>query len=265
MIRLIRTAALCVLLAACALVPGTKRSQLVLVPRSVADEMGVQAWQQTLAESTVIASGPDAEMVQRVGKRIVAAAERIYPERAEGYTWEFALIDAPDMVNAWALPGGKSAVYTGILPLTQDENGLAAVMGHEVCHVLASHGAERMTHSMIFEMGMSVAQIASSSKSPAEQEALMEALGLAGQTGAILPFSRAHESEADHMGVMLAADAGYDPRAAVELWKRMGALGGERPPEIMSTHPAEGTRVAALEALMPEAMVLYKQAKVAGR
>jgi predicted Zn-dependent protease len=260
------SALLCSLLVAgCATVPGTERSQLVLVPRSVADDMGRSAWTETLNTAAVIPSGEEAAMVQRVGERIVAAAGRIYPERSEGYEWEFALIDEPQTANAWALPGGKSAVYSGLLPMTQTEDGLAAVMGHEVCHVLAKHGAERMTHTLMFNLGMSVAQIASQQMGPAEQDAMLQTLGMVGQAGAILPFSRTHESEADHMGLMLAADAGYDPRAAVELWKRMGAGGGERPPEFLSTHPSEETRIAKLTELMPKAMVLYKQAVAAGR
>lgn len=250
---------------ACATVPGTERSQFVLVPASVADDMGRQAWDETLATAKVVKGGAQAQMVQRVGKSIVAAAGRLYPERSAGITWEFVLIDEPQTANAWALPGGRSAVYTGLLPMTQTEDGLAAVVGHEVCHVLARHGAERMTHTLIFNMGMSLAQIMNQDKSPEEQDALLQTLGMVGQAGAILPFSRTHESEADHMGLMLAADAGYDPRAAVSLWERMGAAGGERPPEFMSTHPSEDTRVAQLTALMPEAMALYSAAKAAGR
>ncbi len=250
---------------ACTTVPGSGRSQFNIIPRSTADSLGNETWAQTLSESKVIATGAQAQMIQRIGKRIVAAAERIYPKRAAGYTWQFALIDEPQTVNAWALPGGKSAVYTGLLPVTQDETSLAMVMGHEVAHVLAHHGAERMSQGLGLQGVMIIAQLATADREPEQQEELMQLLGMAGQTGIILPFSRGHESEADQLGLMMAADAGYDPRAAVKLWQRMAAVGGDRPPEFLSTHPSEATRIEQLQELMPDALKLFNAAQAAGR
>ncbi|MFT7463465.1 MAG: putative Zn-dependent protease [Pseudohongiellaceae bacterium] len=250
----------------CTTVPGSDRSQFNFIPRSTADSLGNDAWQQALAEATVVQSGTQAEMIQRIGKRIIAAAERLYPKRAKGYTWQFALIDEPQTVNAWALPGGKSAVYTGLLTVTQDEKSLAMVMGHEVAHVLAHHGSERMSQGMGLQGVMIIAQLATADRDPEQQGQMMQLLGMAGQAGVILPFSRNHESEADHLGLMMAADAGYNPQAAVSLWQRMAATGGgERPPEFMSTHPSEATRIKRLQELMPEALKLFKAAKAAGR
>lgn len=247
-------------LVACSTTP-TGRSQLNFMSSAQEMRLGADAYDEMLADAKLITSGPQYQMVQRIGKRIAQSAKDLYPDTdAKNFLWEFSLIDDPGMVNAWALPGGKCAVYTGLLPITQDEESLAAVMGHEVAHAILSHGAERMTHNMVLQGGL-VAASFSMRKLDAEQRGgIMAALGLGATVGVMLPFSRSHESEADEYGIRMAANAGYDPRAAVGLWQRMGALGGERPPEWLSTHPSEETRIERLEAAMPEALELYRKA-----
>ncbi len=248
------------LLAACATVPGTGRSQLKLISLEDEINLGAEAYGQTLADVTLIEVGPDVEMVKRIGRRVSEAALRLYPDPADSFAWEIVLIDQPEMVNAWALPGGKSAVYTGLLPVTQDENSLAIVVGHEVAHAIAHHGAERMSHGMFFQLLLNLTAASLGDMSQAGQESVMQAIGAGVQVGAMLPFSRMHESEADELGLYLAAAAGYDPRASIGLWERMGASGGDRPPEFLSTHPSEGTRIEKLQAAMPRALEYYREA-----
>jgi predicted Zn-dependent protease len=190
-------------------------------------------------------------MVQRVGSRIAAVTDL-------KYQWEFKLIADDKQANAFALPGGKVAVYTGILPITRDEDGLAAVLGHEIGHVVARHGGERLSQQMGVQ---TVTQVAAgmASSNPATVQLVAAALGAGAQYGVLLPWSRQQESEADHIGIILMAKAGYDPHASVELWKRMQAAAtGQRPSEWLSTHPSEATRIQQLERWMPEAMKDYK-------
>jgi len=238
-------------------VEGTGRRQANFFSIDSEMSMGAEAYDQMLAEERVITSGSDAEMVSRIGNRVAQAAIELYPKYASLFDWEFKLIDSPDMVNAWALPGGKCAVYTGLLPITGDENSLAIVMGHEVAHAIARHGGERMTHGSLLSVAMAGTAIALSKQPPEKRDRMMGALGVGSQLGVMLPFSRHHESEADEIGLMLAAAAGYDPRAAIGLWERMASAGGAGPPEWLSTHPAEQTRIKRLRKLMPEAMELY--------
>lgn len=254
------------LLAACLTVPGTERSQFIVVPQVVELSLGAQAYQQALTEAKPVAKGPQAEMVKRVGQRIGEAALRMFPERSELFSWEISLLDDPQTANAWALPGGKMAVYTGLLPITQDEAGLAVVVGHEVAHAVARHGAERMSHDLVFQAGLMAADTQLGDLPAGERDEILQALVGIGTLGAVLPFSRAHESEADHLGLLLSADAGYDPQAAIGLWERMAAgKTGPAPLEFMSTHPSETTRIARLKEVMPEALELYEAAKKAGR
>ncbi|MCB9899119.1 MAG: M48 family metallopeptidase [Planctomycetes bacterium] len=231
------------------------------------DPMGAQTWAETMSAAqtagTLVTSGKDRDMVQRVGARVAAAATRRFPASAE-YAWEFALISEP-VANAWALPGGKSAVYTGLLPVTQDEQSLAMVLGHEVSHVLLRHGAARITNDVLVSLGVSLADVLAGNYPAEDRELVHQALGAFGSTAVVLPFSRSHETEADLLGLELAADAGYDPHAAVTLWERMAALGGERPPEILSTHPSEETRIARLQKAMPKAEKIYAKALAEGR
>jgi predicted Zn-dependent protease len=204
-------------------------------------------------------------MVRRVGTRIQGAVETYMrannmSSQLEGYKWEFNLVES-DEINAWCMPGGKVVVYTGILPVCKEEAWLAVVMGHEIAHAVAKHGAERMSQGLVAQglgAGLSVAL----ANEPAQTQQLwMTAFGVGAQYGALLPFSRTQESEADHLGLDFMAMAGYDPHVAVPFWERMASGGGGKPPEFMSTHPSDATRVANLNKLMPEAMKYYQQVK----
>jgi len=242
----------------CATNPYTNRSQFLLIPESQEVQMGNRAYAQALNDPKVVISKNPAEVepVQRVAERIIAAAKRSkYAKRAESFQWEVTVIKADGTKNAWALPGGKIAFYTGIFPEAKNENGLAAIMGHEVVHALARHGAERVSQHTAADLGMRIAGAAFNMK-PLAQTLAMQALGI----GVLLPFSRDHESEADYIGLLLAADAGYDPREAVLLWKRMAESSKSSPPEFLSTHPAHETRIENLQKWMPEAMARYERA-----
>jgi predicted Zn-dependent protease len=249
------------LLAGCHTVVGTGRTQVNVLSRHEEVSLGEQAFEEATANATIIDRGPEAEMVRRVGRRIVRAAGILYPESpADYYNWKFVLIDDDATVNAWAAPGGKVAVYTGMLRVTRDEAGLAVVLGHEVAHVLARHGGEQVSQAMIVNGAVLIGSTAMGDADPATREIAMQALGAGGQYGVMLPFSRLHEAEADEIGLFLMADAGYDPRTAITVWERMESLGGSRPPEFLSTHPDVDNRIDELESLMPEAMQLYRQA-----
>ena len=243
-----------VIVAACATTPYTHRSQLMMVSEGEEMQLGAQAYQQVLKESKIEKDPRVNEIVRRVGQRIAAAANR--PD----YQWEFVVIDDPNTVNAFALPGGKVAVYTGMFPVAQTEAGLATVMGHEVSHALARHGAERMSQQMgmqVLGTGLAVA-LGASGTSGVTQSVAMQAFGLGAQVGVLLPFSRSQESEADHIGLILMAKAGYDPSQALSFWQRMEqSSGGKAPPEYLSTHPSHGTRVQQMEAWLPEAEGYY--------
>jgi len=243
----------------CATVPGTGRAQLNVFSPSEEAAMGFEAYQDQLAQSKVVQSGKQRTMVKQIGARIAEQADRLYPDNTATFEWQFELLDEPGIVNAWALPGGKAAVYTGLLPITQSETGLAVVMGHEVAHALARHGGERMTQATFMNAGLDlVAALAGDTEAGSGKDIALQALGIGSQLGS-LAFGRSHESEADEIGLMLMAHAGYDPREAVKLWERMGAMGGERPPEWLSTHPSESTRIQRLQKLMPKAMKIYKK------
>ena len=249
-------------LAACSAVPGTGRSQLVFLSPAQEMNLGAEAYDSMLADAKLVTAGPDAEMVARIGARIAAAAVELYPDSsAKDFAWEFKLIDDPQTVNAWALPGGKCAVYSGLLPVTGDEDSLAIVMGHEVSHAIARHGAERMSHSVVLQGALIGAAVSTRKMDGEQRTAVMAALGVGSQVGVMLPFSRSHESEADELGLYLAAYAGYDPRSAIGLWERMGASGGARPPEWLSTHPSERTRIKRLRGHMPKALGYYEQSQ----
>jgi predicted Zn-dependent protease len=255
-------------LSGCTTVSGTGRRQFNFMSTEQELALGASAYEEELSDAKMITSGPQYDMVARVTKRVSAAAERLHPDATKGFQWEFRLIDAPDTINAWALPGGKMAVYTGLFKTAKNEDQLAAVMGHECSHAIARHGGERISQqsaAQVILTGVGVG-LSFSELGPAAQEATMAAFGAGSQYGVLLPFSRHQESEADELGLFIAADAGYDPRQAVELWKNMAAIGGEKPPEWASTHPADETRQTRLSELMPRAMELYnaRQAQPAG-
>ena len=240
--------------AACETVPYTGRSQLQLVSPDEEAKMGVQSYQEIVSKAAISTDQPATAMVQRVGSRIAAVTDLKYP-------WEFKLIADDKQANAFALPGGKVAVYTGILPITRDDAGLAAVLGHEIGHVVARHGGERLSQQMGVQTATQLAAGMASSN-PATVQLVAAALGAGAQYGVLLPWSRQQESEADHIGVLLMAKAGYDPHAAIDLWQRMQAAStGQRPSEWMSTHPSEATRIQQLEGWMPEAMKYYQPAR----
>lgn len=254
-------------LAGCETNPYTGRSQLLMTSVSQEMQMGAQAYNQVKSDPKMrLSQDPrEVEPVKRVAARIVEAAKRSkYAEMAQQFQWEVAVIKDDKTANAFALPGGKMAVYTGIFPIAKTEAGLAAVMGHEVVHALARHGAERMSQGQVAKIGLQVvgAAVGMSSENPALSQATMAALGAGMQVGVLLPFSRKHESEADFVGILLAADAGYDPRESVALWERMAQVsGGEGPAEFLSTHPSHDTRIEQLKEWMPEAMAIYQKRK----
>ena len=200
-------------------------------------------------------------MVQRIGKRLADSATAFLQankagDRVEGFNWEFNVVDE-QTVNAWCMPGGKVVVYTGILPVTQDETSLALVMGHEIAHAIARHGNERMSQSLAVQGASMTLEAMTSSKPGLARDMFLQSFGIGSQLG-MLAYSRNQESEADKMGLVFMAMAGYDPRTAPAFWKRMASQGGEKPPELLSTHPSDERRIADLEAYMPEAMKYYK-------
>lgn len=244
--------------------PYTGRSQLLMTSVSQEMQMGAQAYDQVKSDPKLRQSQDPREIepVKRVAARIIEAAKRSkYAEMAKQFQWEVTVIKDDKTANAFALPGGKMAVYTGIFPVAKTEAGLAAVMGHEVVHALARHGAERMSQGQLTNAALQVAGAAAGASGGGGlmSQAAMAALGVGAQVGVLLPFSRKHESEADYVGILLAADAGYDPRESVALWERMAQLSsGGGPAEFLSTHPSHGTRIDQLKTWMPEAMVIYQ-------
>jgi len=247
--------ALLVFLAVCRTNPTTGRSQFRLFSEEEMISLGVQAYQEmTVSDPEVrINTSPGLNApLQRVGEAISTAANK--PE----YEWEFKLIDDVNTVNAWALPGGKIAFYTGIYPILDDEAGMSIVMGHEVMHALLDHGNERMSQNLATTAVLTAAAIGLHDSE--NGGLILGALGVGATVGVLLPYSRKHETEADEYGLYLAARSGYDPNAGIAVWERMNALGGERPPEFLSTHPATENRIANMRRWMPKAAQLYNEA-----
>lgn len=250
----------------------TGRSQLSLVPESEVQAMALTQYTQFLDSVKVVsAADKNAQMVARVGQRIANAvtqyaAANNMSDQLQGYKWEYHLVQSNE-VNAWCMPGGKIVVYTGLLPITQNENALAVVMGHEVMHAVARHGSERMSQGLVQQYGGEALSVMLSTKPAATQQLFMTAYGLGSQVGVMLPFSRKDELEADKFGLYFCAMAGYDPREAVALWQRMEKMaeGSSRPPEILSDHPVESTRIAQIQQIMPEALKYYKPAANASK
>jgi predicted Zn-dependent protease len=245
------------MVAACKTNPFTGKKMFNMHSNSSIFPTAFAQYDQFLNENKVIEGTADAQMIERVGKKIAAAAERWfnangYPGYLKDYRWDYNLVD-DKTVNAWCMPGGKIVFYTGILPVCQGETGVAVVMGHEVAHALADHGAQRMSAGTLQQIGAVGVAVATSGQTAANQDMWMQAYGLGSQVGGMLPFSRGHESEADKIGLTLMAIAGYNPDEAAELWKRMKANGGEAPAEIMSTHPSNDTRIANLTQWAPNA------------
>lgn len=242
----------------CAKNPFTGKSTMAFVPNSQIFPSAFQQYGQFLSENKVLKGTADAKRITTIGTKIKTASERYLnavgkSDYLKDYAWEYNLVDSKE-VNAWCMPGGKIVFYTGILPICKDDAGIAAVMGHEVAHALANHGQQRMSAGLLQQLGAVGTQIAVGNKNEQTQALAMQAYGAASQVGAMLPFSRAHESEADMIGLTLMAIAGYDPINAVKVWERMSAQsGGQAPPEILSTHPSNQTRINELTALLPQA------------
>jgi predicted Zn-dependent protease len=247
---------------ACATVPLTGRRQLSLLSSSDMLAMSAQQYGEFLKENPPSKDANGTAQVQRVGRRIQAAVETYmrdhgYADRLDGYQWEFNLVDN-EQVNAWCMPGGRVVVYSGLLPVAQDDTGLAVVMGHEIAHAIAEHGNERMSQQMLAQMGGVALDVALANKPNETKNLWMAAYGAGAQVGVLLPFSRAQESEADRLGLVFMAMAGYDPQKAPGFWERMAAGKSKAPPEFLSTHPSDATRIANLRSLIPEAMKYYK-------
>lgn len=258
-------------LAGCAEVPITGRRQLSLVPESMITSMSIQEYQQFISQNKVSSDAKQNATVTRVATKIVQAVEEYektqgQTDRFAGYKWEFNVVEDPQ-INAFAMPGGKVVVYTGILPVAQNDAGLAAVLGHEIAHVFAGHGSERLSQSLLVQMGGMGLDMALQ-KQPEQTRSLFNAAyGLGSQVGVLLPFSRVQESEADHLGTIFMAMAGYDPHEAVAFWQRMAAAskGQAQQPAFLSTHPTNAARIQSLQELIPEAMQYYKPAGTQGR
>ena len=266
---------LSLVIVACSRVPFTNRRQTKLLPNSQINTLSIDQYKQFLSDNPPVRSGAQLDQVRRVGNKIVQAVQKYYSangmtEDLKEFEWEFNVVDDPN-INAFCMPGGKVVVYTGIMPIAQNDDGLAVVMGHEIAHALAHHGNERMTQQlgaqgalMLGDALLTMRQGAATDSASAARAArtktvLLAAAGAGAQVGLLLPFSRKHESEADQIGLYLMAIAGYDLNAAVPFWKRMEAQGGATPPEFMSTHPSPSTRQANLQKWIPEAQAIGAQ------
>ncbi len=254
---------LTLIVAACTTVPITGRHQLNLVPRNQLMAMSFQSYQNFLKKHRISHDPVKAAMVRRVGENIKRAVEDYLRRRnmahiITGYHWEFNLVEDKAM-NAWCMPGGKVVVYTGLLPVARDDNGLAVVLGHEIAHAIANHGAERMSQALAVQLGGMALSSALEQDGDSTRRLFMAAYGLGAQIGLLLPYSRIQEEEADHLGLIFMAMAGYDPREALGFWERMMALDSDKgaPPEFLSTHPSDSSRIARIKALLPEAMGYY--------
>ena len=235
--------------------PETGRKAHVGLSDSQEQLLGLQSFREVVSKSQIVQSGSDYELVRKVASRLV----RVVNTGSQQYQWQIALIDNTTQ-NAFCLPGGKIVVYTGILPITQNEPGLATVLGHEIAHATSRHGAQRVFQQNAVNIALMGIQGSMSDLDPQAQRELFGLLGVGAQYGVLLPFSRKHELEADQIGLTYMARAGYDPREAVAFWKRMmvATRDSNKPPELMSTHPADETRISQLEQLMPAAMEIYQ-------
>lgn len=252
------------ILISCSSVPLTGRKQLSIIPASQMLTMSFQQYDEYIRSNKLSNDASNSEMVKRVGNNIKNAVERYMADnkisnRLNGYNWEFNLVESSE-INAWCMPGGKVVVYTGILPITQDENGLAVVMGHEIAHAIAEHGNERMSQILLTQLGGLALSEALNSQPERTRDLWLGVYGLGAQVGVLLPYSRTHESEADKLGLIFMAMAGYDPNSAVGFWERMAALKqGQAPPEFLSTHPSDKTRIEDIKKNLPEALNYYNK------
>ena len=262
--KLVVLSGLLLLLSGCSEVEITGRKQFNIVPDSTMNSMSFQSYGEFLSNSKLSTNAEQTQMVKRIGGRIQNAVEQYctnnnIKDRLAGYEWEFNLVEDPN-VNAWCMPGGKVVVYTGILPVTQGETGLAVVMGHEIAHAFAKHGAERMSQGLVVELGGVALSTALKNQPEQTKNLFMQSYGIGTQVGVLLPYSRLHENEADHLGLVFMAMAGYNPEEAISFWQRMAAQKtGAKPLEFLSTHPADQTRIQNLKDILPDAMKYYKK------
>lgn len=249
---------------ACSTVPLTGRKQLSLVPESQMISLSLTSYSDFLKTNTLSTDKTSAAMVNQVGSDIATSVQKYFsdnnlPDQLSGYKWEFNLIKNDTTQNAWCMPGGKVVVYSGILPLTKDNNGLAVVLSHEIAHAVARHGSERMSQELLTQFG-SVALNELIKNKPEQTKGIFNrAYGMGSQLGVLLPYSREHELEADKLGLIFMAMAGYDPQTAIAFWERMSTMGGKKPPEFMSTHPSDARRIAQIKEALPEVMQYYKK------
>jgi len=262
--KLVVLSGLLLLLSGCSEVEITGRKQFNIVPDSTMNSMSFQSYGEFLSNSKLSTNAEQTQMVKRIGGRIQNAVEQYctnnnIKDRLAGYEWDFNLVEDPN-VNAWCMPGGKVVVYTGILPVTQGETGLAVVMGHEIAHAFAKHGAERMSQGLVVELGGVALSTALKNQPEQTKNLFMQSYGIGTQVGVLLPYSRLHENEADHLGLVFMAMAGYNPEEAISFWQRMAAQKtGAKPLEFLSTHPADQTRIQNLKDILPDAMKYYKK------
>ncbi len=247
----------------CTSVPITGRKQLLLMPESSMMAMSFTQYDDFLKETKVSTDKKNTELVKSVGARISKAVEQYMANQGlsshlDGYAWEFNLVDDATP-NAWCMPGGKVVFYTGILPYCQDENGIAVVMGHEIAHAVARHGNERMSQQMVTQFGAELGGVMLSEKSPQTQAVFSTVYGLGSQLLVALPYSRSHETEADKLGLIFMAMAGYNPEHAITFWQRMASSSGAKSPQFLSTHPSDETRVRDLQNFMHEALKYYNK------
>jgi len=261
--KLVVLSGLLLLLAGCSEVEITGRKQFNIVPDSTMNSMSFQSYGEFVSTHKLSTNAEQTQMVKRIGGRIQNAVEQYctnnnIKDRLAGYEWDFNLVEDPN-VNAWCMPGGKVVVYTGILPVAQGETGLAVVMGHEIAHAFAKHGAERMSQGLLVQMGGMALSTAMKDRPELTKNLFMQSYGIGTNLG-VLKYSRTHENEADHLGLVFMAMAGYNPEEAIVFWQRMSAQKtGAQPPEFLSTHPADQTRIQNLKNLLPDAMKYYKK------
>ena len=248
--RLLRLAPAVLALLGCATVPITGRNQLLLLSEGEETKLGLQSYQEVLTKERLSTDPVANELVQQVGIRIAAAT-------GKNYQWEFKVVDKPDTVNAFCLPGGKVVVYSGIFPVTRDADGLATVIGHEVAHAIARHGGERVSEGMLTNLGIEAVTASMGAKDPQTVQTVGGLLGAGVQVGLMLPFSRDQESEADHMGLIYMAKAGFQPDAALAFWKRMAQASPGAPPQILSDHPSDANRIEQIDGWLPEARAAF--------
>jgi predicted Zn-dependent protease len=250
------------IIGSCSTVPITGRKSLNIIPAATINSMSFEQYDDFIKNNKISNDAAKTAMVKKVGGKIQTAVEKYFADKnmsnqLKDYQWEFNLVE-DSSINAWCMPGGKVVVYTGILPVTKDETGLAVVLGHEIAHAVANHGNERMSQGLLVQFGGMALSKALEEKPEETQQLFMTAFGIGANVGVLLPYSRLHEAEADHLGLIFMAMAGYDPRLAVDFWERMAKMSQGAPPEFLSTHPSDETRIKKLKELLPEAMTYYR-------